>query len=268
MHVPLCPCCFDMPLTFNPLRKIRIATGRDLWIYTVRTTSFCISVALALDIIQQLVFFQDWPSAFRSWVITVLVVVVVAAPATRAIGKAHLTLFQASQTDPLTGLLNRRALLEGVEDRSTLMALLIVDIDHFKSVNDRHGHLVGDHVIRAVADIMQRELGAIGRIGRLGGEEFALISNDCDEDGLLRQLEIFRETIARTAVHVGSTIVSITISAGVATRRPNQSFQALYVEADQALYRAKTAGRNRIVVAPPQTFPFQAGTSLPLTSAS
>ncbi|WP_133123187.1 GGDEF domain-containing protein, partial [Methylobacterium frigidaeris] len=87
-------------------------------------------------------------------------------------------------------------------------------------------------------------------------------------DGLLRQLEIFRETIARTAVHVGSTIVSITISAGVATRRPNQSFQALYVEADQALYRAKTAGRNRIVVAPPQTFPFQAGTSLPLTSAS
>ncbi|WP_165795729.1 GGDEF domain-containing protein [Methylobacterium frigidaeris] len=134
--------------------------------------------------------------------------------------------------------------------------------------NDRHGHLVGDHVIRAVAGIMQRELGAIGRIGRLGGEEFALISNDCDEDGLLRQLDIFRETIARTPVHVGSTIVWITISAGVATRRPNQSFHALYVEADQALYRAKTAGRNHIVVAPIQTFPSQDGMSLPLTSAS
>lgn len=267
MQVPFCPCCFAMQLVLNPFRKIRIATERDLWAYTIRTTAFCIGVALALDIFQQLIFFQDWPSAVRSWVITVLIVIVVAAPVTRAIGRAHLTLFRASQTDPLTGLLNRRALLEGVEDRSTLMALMIVDIDHFKSVNDRHGHLVGDHVIRAVADIMQRELGAIGRIGRLGGEEFALISNDCDEEGLLRQLDVFRETIARTPVHIGSTIVSITISAGVATRKPNQPFQALYIEADQALYRAKAAGRNRIVVAPLQPFSFQDGLSLPLESA-
>jgi diguanylate cyclase (GGDEF)-like protein len=239
-----------MPSPLNPLRKIRIATEHDLRLYTIRTTAFCISIALALDVVQQIVFFQDWPTAIRSWVITVLVVILVAAPVTRAIGKAHLALFRASQTDPLTGLLNRRALLDGVEDHSTLMALMIVDIDHFKSVNDRHGHLVGDHVICAVANIMQRELGAIGRIGRLGGEEFALLSNGCDEEGLLRQLDAFRGTVARTPVHVGSTVVSITISAGVATRTLNQSFQALYVEADQALYRAKNAGRNRIVVAP------------------
>jgi diguanylate cyclase (GGDEF)-like protein len=245
---------YVMPLIRNPLKKLRIASKRDLQFYMIRTTAFCIGVALLFDVVQQLVFFQSWTSAVRSWVITVVVVIVVAAPVTRAIGKAHLALFRASQTDPLTGLLNRRALLEDVEERSTLMALMIVDIDHFKSVNDNHGHLVGDQVLRVVAEIMQRELGAIGRIGRLGGEEFALITDGCYERSLLQRLDEFRETIARTLVHAGSAVVSVTISAGVATRTPDQPFQALFIEADQALYRAKAAGRNRIVVAPTRNF--------------
>jgi diguanylate cyclase (GGDEF)-like protein len=234
----------------NPLGRIRIATAGDLRSYVVRTTMLCVLAALAFDVVNQLVFFESWAAAFRSWLITVGVVVVIAAPVARTIGKAHLALFRASQTDPLTGLLNRRALLDGIDDGPAAMVLMIVDIDRFKTVNDTHGHLAGDEVLRAVGALMQRCLGDMGRVGRMGGEEFALIAQGRgDAAELLQRIEAFRATVEATTVITGAVAVAVTISAGIASRTNAQAFQQLYAEADRALYLAKSSGRNRVVVA-------------------
>ena len=237
------------PLRLTPFGTIRIASARDLRAYVIRTTAFCVASALACDVANQMVFFEGWSVALRSWVITVAVVIAVALPVSRAIASAHLTLFRAGQTDHLTGLANRRALLDQADDPK-LMALMIADIDKFKSVNDGYGHLVGDTVLKAVADLMRTELKDIGLVGRLGGEEFALICTEGYEADLVRRLEAFREAVALTPIPTGSdSNVHVTISAGVARRVAGQSFRDLYAEADKALYLAKTTGRNQIIIA-------------------
>ncbi len=137
------------------------------------------------------------------------------------------------------------------------MALVIADIDRFKAVNDGYGHLTGDTVLKAVADLMQTGLGDLGLVGRLGGEEFALICTDGDERELVRRLEAFREAVAQTPIAAGDGLtVPVTISAGVARRTRSQSFRELYAEADKALYVAKASGRNQIVVAEVASSPF------------
>ena len=232
------------------LTSARIRSDRELTSYVLRTTALCVSAALAFDIVNQLVFFIGWEEAVRSWLFTIGIVVVIAVPVTRAIGRANLALHRASQTDPLTGLLNRRALFEGTEDPEALIALMIADVDRFKAVNDTYGHMAGDAVLRTIAAMLQHDLGDLGGVGRLGGEEFALICDGPDKDVIIERLERLRTAIARTPVVSDGIAVSVTISAGVAHRKPGQSFAQLYADADHALYRAKAQGRNRIVVAP------------------
>jgi diguanylate cyclase (GGDEF)-like protein len=227
---------------------IELRNERDLAHYVFRTTILCVSIALAADIANQLIFFTGWLTAVRSWIVTLVVVVGIAVPVSRKIGKAQIALYRAGTTDELTGLLNRRAFLDGVDD-TTFLALIIVDVDDFKRVNDKHGHWIGDQVLRATAAMMAQLLGAFGRVGRLGGEEFALLAYRGDHALILRQLEAFRETVARTPILTDTLPVSITISAGVATREGDQTFQQLFVRADRALYQAKALGRNRIVLA-------------------
>lgn len=254
-------------LRFTPFGTIRIASTRDLRAYVARTTAFCVVAALACDVVNQMVFFESWTVAIRSWAITVVVVVGVALPVSRAIAAAHLTLFRAGQTDHLTGLANRRALLDRANDPA-LMALVIADVDRFKTVNDSYGHLIGDTVLQAVAALLQTELGDLGLVGRLGGEEFALICTDGDASHLLRRLEAFREAVARAPISIGEGLsVSVTISAGVAQRLADQSFQELYAKADEALYVAKTSGRNRIVLAEPAASAAHEVTQKPLEPA-
>lgn len=225
---------------------------RDLAHYVLRTTILCALVALAVDVANQLIFFTSWLNAGRSWLVTIVVVILIAVPVSRKIGKAQLALYRAGTIDELTGLLNRRAFLDGVDD-TTFLALIIVDVDDFKAVNDKHGHWIGDQVLRAAAAMMARLLGEFGRVGRLGGEEFALLAYRDDHLRLLGQLEAFRETVARTPILTDTMPVSITISAGVATRHADQTFQQTFVRADRALYEAKASGRNRIVLADDMT---------------
>jgi diguanylate cyclase (GGDEF)-like protein len=236
-----------LPRTLAGFSSIRLRTDRDVTFFVARTTALCVAFALLFDVLNQLIFFESWGAAIRSWCITVAVVVAIATPVSRTIGKAYLALFRASQTDSLTGLLNRAGLLENIEAADTLMALIIVDVDRFKLVNDTYGHLVGDQVLRTVAGMMSQRLGKLGRVGRLGGEEFAVLATQPDREALLSELEEFRDDIARTPVIAGAAIVTITISAGVADRREGESFEQLFTRADKALYRAKAAGRNRVI---------------------
>ncbi len=234
-----------------------IRTDKELLTYVVRVSVLCVALAVILDVVNQLTFFVDWGTSLRSWVISAFVASAIAAPVAFAIARAHLELYRAKQaveelsrTDPLTGLLNRRALLEPVEGSPPeVMALVIADIDRFKTVNDTHGHLVGDEVIKMVGRAMQAELGAFGRVGRIGGEEFALVSSSVATDKLMTGLWEFRDRIAATSIVVGSASVKVTISIGVASRKEGQDFDALFAEADRALYLAKASGRNRVVSA-------------------
>lgn len=172
-----------------------------------------------------------------------------------SISHAHLELYRAklavellSRTDPLTGLLNRRALLETAEGPALqVMALVIADIDRFKGVNDTYGHLAGDEVIKMVGHSMEAQLGSFGRVGRIGGEEFALVSSTPATDELISALWDFRDRIADTPIVVGTASARVTISIGVASRKDGESFIDLFAEADRALYLAKASGRNRVV---------------------
>ena len=221
----------------------------------MRTCIICASAALAVDVVNQLIFFEDWVATLRSWSVTVVLATAIAYPVSRAIGRAHLALTRSkaevetlSRTDELTGLLNRRALMEMA---STLppetMVLVIADIDRFKRVNDTYGHMAGDAVIRMVSRVAQAELGDLGALGRVGGEEFALLASDVSPSLLVLRLENLRTRIALTPVIAeGGTAVHVTVSAGVAIRGADRNFDDLYADADRALYDAKASGRNRI----------------------
>lgn len=246
-----------MPL-LSRLRSVvrpEIRIKADLRAYVVRVTILCGALAVGLDVLNQLTFFIDWETSIRSWIISLFIASGIAAPVAFAIARAHLDLYRAklaveelSRRDPLTGLLNRRALLESAEELPPkIMALVIADIDRFKTVNDTHGHLAGDEVIKMVGRAMESELGSFGQVGRLGGEEFALVSKTAMTDALLQRLWDFRDRIASTPIVAGSASVRVTISIGVASRREGQSFTDLFSEADRALYLAKASGRNRVV---------------------
>ena len=234
---------------FDDRLKIRIRSSRELAVYVTCTTALCAGLALAVDVANQLYFFEGWTAATRSWLITVALVVLIAVPVSRAIGKANLALYHASRTDPLTGLLNRRALLDNGSTCPAFVVLVIVDIDRFKQVNDTHGHMAGDEVLRTVSGLMRAALGNLGQIGRMGGEEFAILAAHAEPASISASLERFRAQVAATPILAGSIAVSVTISAGLAIRQPGQSFEQLYARADRALYLAKASGRNRIVCA-------------------
>ena len=231
-----------------------ITNERELVIYVISITGVCVAIALAVDVTNQLVFFVDWATCLRSWTTTAVLVLALAIPISRAIGKSHLELYRAKlladhlgRTDQLTGLPNRRALMEAVHTaKSHVLTLVIVDIDRFKRVNDTHGHLVGDAVIRSVGEIMRRELGELGQVARVGGEEFALLSSGVSPESLASRLVVFRDRVSSTPIVSNGQRVRVTISAGVALQGEGETFDQLYSAADRALYAAKSLGRNRI----------------------
>jgi diguanylate cyclase (GGDEF)-like protein len=166
-------------------------------------------------------------------------------------------LARLARTDPLTGLDNRRALFERFEQacrapvpESAQPSLLVMDLDHFKRINDRYGHPVGDSVLRDLANLLRREVPQAWPVARIGGEEFALLLTDCS----LASAQALAERLLQSARDYRSNLVEapglrLSLSAGLASRREGESPEQLYRRADQALYRAKESGRDRLVVA-------------------
>jgi two-component system cell cycle response regulator len=166
---------------------------------------------------------------------------------------------QLASTDPLTLTLNRRALMERLTqelDRASryagTVALLMVDLDHFKQVNDSYGHLVGDDVLRAVSQILVREARAVDVVARYGGEEFVVVLPEQGVEGATAFAERVRARIAEAPLvpmEGARAPLSMTISIGVAVF-PSPTVvgvEDLIARADEALYRAKAQGRNRVV---------------------
>jgi diguanylate cyclase (GGDEF)-like protein len=173
----------------------------------------------------------------------------------RALERANDQLAKLSMIDRLTGLLNRGTwenLLDAEFSRyrryGSNSTLVMFDIDHFKAINDRFGHLVGDEVIRHTAATTRSHLRHSDSAGRYGGEEFGIILPETDTEGALTICKRILSAISREPVTVDSHNITYTISIGVAplTDRP-KNYMAWLEQADQAMYSAKQAGRNQIV---------------------
>ena len=159
----------------------------------------------------------------------------------------HSLAYQAEH-DFLTGCLNKGAMTARLSEALATRdcGLIILDIDHFKHVNDQHGHPAGDAVLRGLAEIMQEMLGSDDHLGRIGGEEFAILL----QQPTLIQAKAFAERLRRaveaSAIDAGAQPLRITVSLGVTPCRQGEPFAAAYGRADEALYAAKTSGRNRV----------------------
>ena len=172
-----------------------------------------------------------------------------------ALGHSLRDASQAASHDPLTGLFNRRHLTAFVQplaalvlERSEEVTLLIVDIDHFKRVNDVHGHPIGDQVLRAVAQLLGMRLRDDDCLARYGGEEFVVVLRRCGVQRGLRVAEALRHNVASTEIDTDNGIVPVTVSIGVAQWGAGEQLAQVIQRADRTLYRAKQAGRDRVEV--------------------
>ncbi|HEY7592523.1 MAG TPA: EAL domain-containing protein [Actinophytocola sp.] len=161
-------------------------------------------------------------------------------------------LVRLADEDPLTGLLNRRALTRELERRLALGgngALLVLDLDNFKDINDLRGHPAGDRVMCMLADVLRDRLDNGHALGRLGGDEFAVVLADSDEQEAVDLAERLRNAVAAVPLSGNNGATSrTTVSAGVAQFRSGDSWQAVLANADLALHASKSAGRNRVTV--------------------
>ena len=159
--------------------------------------------------------------------------------------------------DGLTGLLNHAAIEEqlirelGMQQRHAgVISYALIDLDHFKKINDRYGHAAGDRVIRSFSRLLQQRFRQTDLLGRYGGEEFAVVLPAVDARVASQLLEEVRAAFSRIQFTAGEKRFSVTFSAGVASAPPFDNDMALQGEADRALRRAKLAGRNQVHVAP------------------
>jgi len=167
--------------------------------------------------------------------------------------EAKKDLLLQSRTDPLTGVLNRRAILSLIESElseskrhDTNLSISILDLDHFKKINDTYGHLVGDKVLRECIHRVGNSIGNYDAIGRFGGEEFIVVFPGSTLEDSLCIAEKIRTGIIEKNVTVDEVSISFTVSQGLATSHGDMSVDNLIAVADGALYRAKKNGRNRV----------------------
>jgi len=157
-------------------------------------------------------------------------------------------------TDPLTGLSNRRHLMETLEIETrrakrsnSPFAILMVDVDHFKKFNDKHGHVAGDEALKAVARVLKEVMREADHVARYGGEEFLVALPDTNIDGAVMAAERIREKLAQTGMLFQGKSVQLTLSTGIAEfPADGKSPEPLIAAADAALYRAKRGGRDRV----------------------
>src|SRR6516165_416871 len=192
--------------------------------------------------------------SFEALLFTIAIAFILLAMAKERTEYRHRT---AAMVDPLTGLANRRSFLQVGNELMQQHASdpcptagLLIDLDHFKSINDRFGHAIGDRVLQVFAEAVRANLRSCDLIGRLGGEEFAAVLYNIGCDKALAVAERIRMRFAEAAVEVDGRPVEATVSIGVVINQDGPlDVPELIAQADQALYHAKERGRNRVEVA-------------------
>ena len=234
---------------------------------TVGVLLLCVAAVLsAYDAIDNVIFNPDAPIPMANWMwfflfdLPMPIWALLAIRARENGDRAYAELSRLSVTDQLTGVLNRRGFFDrGItavaHSRRTggSSALIIFDIDHFKAVNDSHGHGAGDEVLRSVAGTLLSKLRVGDLLGRLGGEEFGILVSDSSMDTATMTAERLRVAVHTGVLHPGGPTKLITISGGVASvpdhLEPETAFSFALKVADETLYSAKHQGRDRIVTA-------------------
>jgi len=192
--------------------------------------------------------------SFQALLFTISVAFILLAMAKERTELRHRT---AAMVDPLTGIANRRSFLQDAAQLAKRhivnprpIAVLLIDLDHFKSINDRFGHALGDRVLEIFTESARHSVRASDLFGRLGGEEFAAVLCDTSCDKAVAVAERIRQSFARATQEVDSRLVCATVSIGlVHCQEVALDMAALLAQADQALYIAKERGRNRVEVA-------------------
>ncbi len=210
--------------------------------------------ALSLDAAPHGMFDATWGQAATFVYILAAAIVTTFALLLMCSDRLNLQLSRMAAIDRLTGALNRGAL----EDRGRQaivhcqngggdLALAFIDIDHFKSINDRHGHDAGDRVLRAVANVLHGQCREGESLSRYGGEEFVLLLPGLDEAQAFERMEGLRSAVASTLCPHGDGAVRVTVSVGVTGWSPVFQFEHFCQQADAAMYEAKRRGRNQVV---------------------
>jgi diguanylate cyclase (GGDEF)-like protein len=170
--------------------------------------------------------------------------------------EAYKRIEELAELDELTGSFNRRCIMRMLDEEiaragrsASPCSIALIDLDWFKRINDAYGHPTGDEVLRTFAITMFANIRGVDRFGRYGGEEFLLVLPDMAADNAVRAVDRLRTIIAELDWSAFSPGMTVTISAGVATLRPNETPDTFLARADRALYAAKARGRNRITSA-------------------
>jgi diguanylate cyclase (GGDEF)-like protein len=169
--------------------------------------------------------------------------------------------------DALTGTASRAAFLAEAGDlvqhargERRSLALLVIDVDRFKQINDRHGHATGDRALALIGAALRAQVRSGDRVGRWGGEEFAMVLPDTDIDAALQLAQRLRQRVADLALRIDGQVLPLRVSIGATGLfGPDDTLQAMFLRADQAMYRAKREGRNQVQVWRPD--PVQSGAS-------
>ena len=161
---------------------------------------------------------------------------------------------QMAMKDPLTGCLNRTAMdmmlnkeIGLAHRHETPMSLIVLDIDHFKKINDNHGHVTGDTALKALVGRVRQCIRGADSLFRFGGEEFTIMLCNTDHNGAKLLANRIRESVEEMVYVSENTTLSMTVSIGVASLKPNETADHIFKRADQALYNAKSSGRNRVI---------------------
>jgi diguanylate cyclase (GGDEF)-like protein len=243
-----------MPSFFSHLFVIRSA--RHLWVFAIATTAALVAVAVGIDAIINSYFSPErmWASLLQTSLMAAAigsVFIFMAARANYRLYIAQREFERLSLTDFQTGLLNRRGFFAEVErsiDDRTGSYLLIADIDHFKRINDKFGHIVGDGVIAAVGTALRDDFSVHRICGRVGGEEFGIVLLNVSDSDALMQAGHVRWRIMKGISRASLPTRGVTVSIGLCGMA-GRSLTEAYALTDKALYRAKRAGRNCCVMA-------------------
>lgn len=237
-------------------------TGRGrVFVLSALGTLCCIVVAFAIDSYS----FETGSWGWGEQPLNNLIIPLVLAPAffgyllskLRELALAHRELMIVASTDALTQCLNRRAFtaivdryLDRIAERRTgdQGALLIIDVDHFKQINDRFGHDGGDEALKHVAQAIKGALRDLDVVGRIGGEEFSVLLPGVSDDRASKVAERIRAEVYASELKLAGEQCRMSVSVGGATFDSNASFSDLYRCADQKLYAAKRNGRNRVEI--------------------
>ena len=250
-------------MTMTSLRGISAKGWRKLSSWTLLGTLGCIAISVAFNFTY---FSAVAPDALIEGVASAVVIpIILAGPLffyltlkLRELAVANHRLQELASTDALTACLNRGAfttLVDGHLDRLPGMggdrqgALLVIDADHFKSINDRYGHHCGDDALRAIADAIRSSVRKGDLIGRLGGEEFGVFLKGASPQVAALVAERIRRAIEKTPFMPDGSTYPLSVSVGVAVYDRPISFSDLFRIADRRLYGAKQSGRNRVIIA-------------------